>query len=82
MKKIKSFLIIMLFVLFPSTVFASSGSSSIGIPLGIALRNRSIYFNTYVIFCINAIIKDNFQRKLKENFLDFVWNKNCNFIIF
>ena len=56
MKKIKSFLIIMLLVLFPSTVFASSGSSSESLPLGVALRNGSICFNTYVTFCINAII--------------------------
>lgn len=57
MKKIKSILIIMLFVLFPSTVFASSGSSvSESFPLGVALRNGSSCFNTYVSFCTNASI--------------------------
>lgn len=56
MKKIKSFLIIMLFVLFPSIVSASNGSSSEKFPLVEALRNRSICLNIYVTFSINAII--------------------------
>ncbi len=57
MKKIKSILIIMLFVLFSSTVFANSGnSSSEGLPLVAALRNGSICFNTYVRFRANTSI--------------------------
>lgn len=56
MKKIKIFLIIMLFVLFPSIVFASNGSSSEILSLGAALRNRSISFNTYVICGIKTFI--------------------------
>lgn len=58
MKKIKSCLIIMLFVLFPSIVFASSGSGSGSedLPLVIALRNGGVCFNTYVGFCTNAFI--------------------------
>ena len=64
MKKLKSILIIMLFVLFPSTVFASSGSASGsgGFPLGVALRNGGICFNTYVNFCTKSFIKNNFKR--------------------
>ena len=46
MKKLRIILFIMLFVLFPSTVFASSASSGSGVlPLSVALRNRSISFN-------------------------------------
>lgn len=56
MKKIKSILIILLFILFPSTVFASSGSSNESFPLAMALRNGSICFNTYVYFCTYAFI--------------------------
>lgn len=54
MKKLKSILFIMLFVLFPSTVFASSGSEAF--PLGVALRNGSICFNTHVGLCTNSFI--------------------------
>lgn len=54
MKKLRSILLIMLFVLFPSTVFASSGSETF--PLGVALRNGSVCVNTYVCFCTNAFI--------------------------
>ena len=56
MKKIKSFLMIMLFVLFPSTVFASNGSSNEDFPLAMALWNGSICFHTYVSLCTNTII--------------------------
>ena len=56
MKKIKSILIIILFVLFPNTVFASSGSSSESFPLARAIRYGGICFNTYVDICTNAII--------------------------
>ena len=56
MKKIISFLIIMLFVLLPSKVFASNGSSNGSMSLGLALRYGGIYFNPYVTFCFNAII--------------------------
>ena len=56
MKKIKCILIIILFILYPSTVLASNGSGDEGLPLLVALRNGSICFNTYVSFCANAII--------------------------
>lgn len=56
MKKIKSILIIMLFVLFPSTVFASSGSSNSNFPIGAAIRSGSDCFNIYVCFYTYAII--------------------------
>lgn len=58
MKKLRSMLFIMLFILLPSTVFASSGSSSdsAGLQLAMALRNGSICFNTYVNFCTNSFI--------------------------
>lgn len=56
MKKLRSILFIMSLVLFPSTVFASSGSDSDGFPLVMALRNGSICFNTYVGFCTNSFI--------------------------
>ena len=56
MKKLRSILFIMLFVLFPSTVFASSVSGSEAFPLGVALRNGSICFNTHVGFCTTSFV--------------------------
>ena len=58
MKKLRSILFIMLFVLFPSTVFASSGSGSLS--LGNALRSGSSYFYIYTKF----FIRNNFKGRL------------------
>lgn len=39
MKKIKSFLLILSFILLPTIVFANSSGSSEAFPIGIAIRN-------------------------------------------
>ena len=56
MKKVKSILIIMLFMLFPNIVQASSNAKVDSMSLEAALRNGSICFITYVIFCIKTFI--------------------------
>lgn len=63
MKKIKSILIIMLVILLPVIVFASSGKSGgANLSVGMAIRNGSICYIAYDIFCAKAFIIYNFKR--------------------
>lgn len=66
MKKIKSILIILLFILFPSTVFASSGSSNEAFPVGMALGMEafvSIHMSIFVLMPLSKIISKENSKK-------------------
>lgn len=56
MKKLKSILIAIILIFIPNIVLASSGSSDSNFPIGVAIRNGSICFDTYVCCCTFAFV--------------------------
>lgn len=56
MKKIKIVLIILLCIVFPNIVFASSEKTTDIYDILLAIRSRDYYYCTYVIFSFNATI--------------------------
>ena len=62
MKKLRIFLIVIMFIIVPSIVLAKGGGSK-GLTVSSAIRNGSLCINTYVNICIKSIGKNDFKRK-------------------